>query len=86
MESTNIIFKDQQEKEQISIITDPFQKSCIKTVAMFAHIGGYCGRNEISITGSVDFKNGDTEGTQKFRASSMAELFMKIYNFCESLK
>ena len=84
MENTNIIFKNQQEKEQISIITDPFQKSCIKTIAMFAHIESY--GNKARITGSVNFKNGDTEGTQNFKASSMAELFMKIYNFCESLK
>lgn len=83
MESTDLIFRDQQEKEQISIITDPFKRGCIKSIHMHAYPKSYGGPD---ISGSVNFENGDTEGTQNFKAESMAELFMKIYNFCESLK
>ncbi len=51
---------------------------------MFAHLNTYDGTARI--TGSVDFKNGDTEGTQNFRAGSLGELLMKIHAFCMNLE
>ena len=84
MENTDIIFKNNQEKEQVSVITDPFKKKCLKDISMFAHLNTYDGTARI--TGSVDFKNGDTEGTQNFRASSLGELLMKIHAFCMNLE
>ena len=38
-----------------------------------------------NIWGTVVFKNGDTHGTQEFKAESLGELFVKIHNFCERL-
>ena len=38
-----------------------------------------------NIWGTVVFKNGDTQGTQEFKAESLGELFVKIHNFCERL-
>ena len=37
------------------------------------------------IWGNVKFNNGNTEGTQKFEAESLGELFVKIHSFCERL-
>lgn len=37
------------------------------------------------IWGTVKFKNGDTEGTQEFKAEGLGDLFVKIHNFCERL-
>ena len=82
-----IILKDEQEKEEISVITDPFKKGCIKTIAMFAHINThYDGTISKTVSGSVTFKNGDTEGTQNFKAESLGELLIKIYAFCTKLE
>jgi hypothetical protein len=33
----------------------------------------------------VVFKNGETQGTQEFKAESLGELFVKIHSFCERL-
>lgn len=41
---------------------------------------------EFNIYGSVEFKNGNTEGKQRFRANSLGELFEKIAKFCMSLQ
>ena len=38
-----------------------------------------------NIWGTVVFKNGETQGTQEFKAESLGELFVKIHNFCERL-
>lgn len=80
----NVIFKNQEEREALSKITDPFKKGCIKSIYMFAHLDTFDGIP--NITGQVNFQNGDTEGTQKFKASGMAELLIDIYNFCQSLE
>ena len=37
------------------------------------------------IWGTVKFKNGDTEGTQEFKAEGLGDLFVKIHDFCERL-
>ena len=38
-----------------------------------------------NIWGSVEFKNGETQGKQEFKAESLGELFVKIHGFCERL-
>lgn len=80
----NVIFKNQEEKEKLSRITDPFKKGCIKSIFLSAYLQTFDGIPRI--TGEVNFQNGDTEGTQKFKASGMAELLVDIYNFCQSLE
>jgi hypothetical protein len=79
-----LIFKNLNEKNKVNSIQNPFKKGCITSLAMFAHLDTFDGIP--SISGSVTFKNGSTEGTQNFSAESMAELFMKIYTFCQNLE
>lgn len=38
------------------------------------------------VRGSVEFKNGNTTGEQRFEAETLSELYMKIQQFCESLR
>lgn len=38
------------------------------------------------VRGRVEFKNGTTTGTQNFEAETLSELYMKIRQFCESLR
>jgi hypothetical protein len=82
-----VIIEDEQEKRQISEIANPFKKGCVKMVSMFAHINtDFNGKITTSVNGSVDFRNGDTEGTQKFKAESLGELLIKIHAFCMKLE
>ena len=38
------------------------------------------------VSGSVEFKNGNTTGKQRFEAETLSELYIKIQQFCESLR
>ena len=66
-----------------SIIDNPFTKEGVCKIYMFAIKNSWC--NRWSFTGSVEFENGNTRGEQKFEASSLGELYLKIGQFCMSL-
>ena len=74
---------DKKKKECVSIVNNPFKKSCITNIKMSMWKGTLTG--DINIDGYVKFKNGATEGKQDFKASNLPELLMKIYKFCEEL-
>lgn len=67
-----------------SLVKDPFNARFIETVSM------RCDRNvftkELEFRGYVEFRNGETEGTQRFKACNFSELYMKIAEFCQSLE
>ena len=67
-----------------TLVKDPFKGECINAIHMHAHKsilnGGF------NFTGHVEFKNGNTEGTQNFKADNLGELYVKIQNFCMTLK
>lgn len=67
-----------------SVINYPFDATCIETISL------RCYRNPIDrkfiFIGCVGFKNDRTEGKQNFTASNLGELYIKIAEFCESLK
>jgi hypothetical protein len=67
-----------------SAINYPFDATCIESISL------RCDRSIIDrgfiFNGYVEFKNGKTEGKQKFTASNLGELYIKIAEFCESLK
>lgn len=66
-----------------SVLTDPFNKNCM--VALSTH--AYCGfAGQWSYTGRVQFKNGDTEGEQKFKGESLNALLIKMQAFVETLE
>lgn len=80
---SKIFGSEKEQEEAISIINDPFKKSCITYINMSMWIGDFTGKTIID--GYVKFKNGGTEGKQEFSATSLPELMMKIYKFCEEL-
>lgn len=41
---------------------------------------------EFNIYATIEFKNGDTGGTQKIEANNLPELLIKVYEFCQSLE
>ena len=64
-------------------VKNPFSMEYIEDIHM--HCAKKWFGEGYNIYGSVVFKNGDTEGTQEFKAESLGELFVKIHNFCERL-
>lgn len=65
-----------------SVLNDPFNKNCM------VGLSTYCStdyRGQWSYTGRVTFKNGDTEGEQKFKAESLNALLVKMQAFVETL-
>jgi len=69
-----------------SSIKYPFSYENIKGISMSAQRNPFTVDGEFNIYGSVEFKNGNTEGKQRFRANSLGELFEKIAKFCMSLQ
>ena len=64
-------------------INNPFNMQYIEAIHL--HCTKKLFDDGFNFWGSVVFKNGDTEGTQEFKAESLGDLFVKIHNFCERL-
>lgn len=67
-----------------TLVKDPFKGGCIKAIHM--HVLKNSFGEGFDISGSVEFKNDNTEGTQRFKANTLGELYTKIQNFCLSLE
>ena len=65
-------------------VKNPFNCDCIESIHMHANKNMFGGG--FRFTGSVEFKNDNTEGTQKFKADNLGELYVKIQNFCMTLE
>lgn len=70
------------DKKELSPVNDPFKKDCLKSV--HAHVMKFYD-GTFSFTGSIEFKNGDTEGTQKFSADDFGSLIQKMESFIKTL-
>lgn len=70
------------EDKKISPVTDPFTKDCITAIHthMMKQRDG-----KFSISGSVEFTNGSTEGKQKFNADDFGALVKSMESFIEKL-
>lgn len=68
-----------------SIIKDPFEKGLIKGVHLHALESSF-NQGQFSYSGSVEFRNGQTEGKQNFAATSMDDLYTQVANFIKTLK
>ena len=70
---------------KLSVVEDPFNAECIESIVL------RCDRklfneNEFEFKGHVDFEKNNTEGTQRFTANNLGELYEKIAEFCKSLE
>lgn len=68
-----------------SEIKNPFLSKHIQEIGMHAAKNPFYDEADFKFFGFVQFKNGQTEGTQRFRANNFGELYEKIANFCISL-
>lgn len=66
-----------------SVLNDPFKKNCMVGLSTWCSVG-FSGA--WSYSGRVQFKNGDTEGEQKFKGESLNALLIKMQAFVETLE
>lgn len=65
-----------------SIIKDPFEKNSIEGVSVRLFKGW---NGEWRASGNVNFKNGNTEGTQNFKAQTFDEVVVQIKSLLQEL-
>lgn len=70
---------DLKTEEKISIVKDPFNKYMVTSVWIH-HMSTSPGWS-----GSIEFKNGDTEGKQKFNEKEFNDLVLKMRHFIDTL-
>lgn len=66
-----------------SILLDPFKSSKVESIACYVTKGMF--DKKFSCWGKVEFVNGGTEATQKFKAETFGELVRQIDDFIKSL-
>jgi hypothetical protein len=69
-----------------SEIKDPFNAKCIELISLRAERSWFGKERSFHFYGYVNFTNGNTEGTQRFEANNLSELFTKVAEFCASLE
>ncbi len=67
-------------KTRVSSAVNPFLKKSIESMHMHIYP-----EHRDRISGSINFKNGTTEGTQKFSADSLDGLIRSMSDFVEEL-
>ena len=75
---------DLESKETLSILNDPFLKDKVNRIFINIHKSFYT--DKFNVLGSIEFKNGSTEGTQKFEAEDFDLLILQMKNFMQNLK
>jgi hypothetical protein len=68
-----------------SIINNPFLGENIECIMLVTRRKLF-DRRKFETYATIDFKNGNTSGSQEIKASNLPELLMKVYEFCQSLK
>ena len=71
-------------KTNPSLVKDPFNAKFIESVSMRCYRAMFT--RKLEFVGYVEFKNGETEGKQRFTACNFSELYTKIANFCKSIE
>lgn len=76
------LFGNSKEKITPKVLTNPFGKSNITCIAVFIRKSPF--RDEWSASGSVDFQNQNTQGSQRFEGDSFDDVVSKIKTFIDS--
>ena len=81
IESTNMTIFGEESENNLSLIKDPFNLSCVHeiTIKMMDCFG------EKRFYGWVDFRNENTRGSQEIKGKDLADVYYKVYEFCKSL-
>lgn len=68
---------------QPTLHLDPFKKD--KVDSIFLHYTKGMFSNTYSWSGNIEFKNGNTSGTQKFKENDLPVILQKMQQFLDSL-
>lgn len=80
----NLLFG--KEKSKIAPYLNPFGKDCFQNAHIFIRKKQYGPRRgTIVVSGSIEFKNGGTEGKQRFDADDFEGLIAKMKAFIDEL-
>jgi hypothetical protein len=66
-----------------STLKDPFNKTSVRDISVW--VRDAWGNGKFTAHGSVEFKNGETEGKQKFTGATFDEVVLKIKMFLSDL-
>ena len=72
-------------KTTLSVVEDPFNAECIDSIVLRCD-RKLLNKDEFEFRGHVDFEKNNTDGTQRFTANNLGELYTKIAEFCKSLQ
>jgi hypothetical protein len=67
-----------------SIIKNPFGMEHIERISMCMYRSEF-DRNKIRFYANINFKNGNTTGSQEIEGENFKDLFEKVYEFCSTL-
>jgi len=65
----------------LSIIKDPFNNKCVSAI----HMHSYPKYGGLEWMSSIEFINGQTEGTQKFEGKDFEDITIQMKSFIETL-
>lgn len=66
-----------------SNLNNPFDSTKVEGITIYTYKS--CFSKTFTICGKVEFKNGRTEGTQKFEGETIIDVVQQIYKFLEQL-
>jgi len=73
----------EQKLNKLSTVTDPFSKDCIKDITVYCREKMF-DKGVWYAKGCVQFKRGNTTGSQDFEGDTFDEVVLKIKNFIEN--
>ena len=68
-----------------SIIKNPFGMEHVEMISMWMIRNRLFGKDTISFSADITFKNGNTSGKQEITGDNFQDLFIKVYDFCSKL-
>lgn len=81
MQLLDSIFGDKKDVPQI--VNNPFNFQNIERIHI--HFSKEILSEKWSASASVYFKNGNTKGEQTFKGENLADIYVKVYEFCNQL-
>ena len=77
-------FGNTNDSSSITRVSDPFKKKCIKGLHIHCYPDSSWYRTK-PVSATIDFENGNTQGTQKFEGDDIMSVLKEMYRFCERL-
>ena len=70
---------------KVALYNNPFEVDSIQGIHFHYRRMDIFGDIVNDFYATIEFKNGDTSGEQKIKASTFQELYQKVVDFCDSL-